>query len=95
MNLGTVSLVLGSLAALLTILASFYKAIRFNKARSQAQQGRISALFDVAKFQGLRMTKVETYIAKEDGQNYSINEELIRLEAEAMEEFKKNDTRLT
>jgi hypothetical protein len=94
-NLGTVSLILGSFAALFTILAYLYKGVRFNKSRSQAQQGRIGALFDVAKFQSLRLTKVETYIAKEDGQNYSINEELIRLEAEAMEEFKKNDTRLT
>ena len=95
MNLGTVSLVLGSFAALFTILAYLYKGVRFNKARSQAQQGRISALFDITKFQSLRLTKVETYIAKEDGQNYSIKEELIRLETEAMEEFKKNDTRLT
>jgi hypothetical protein len=48
----------------------------------------------VVKYQGKRLTNLETYIAKEDG-HYLVNNELIELEEEAMNDFKKNDTLLT
>jgi len=95
MNLATISLILGTVASFFAILAYMYKGIRFNKARSRAQQGRIVALLQVAKFQGKRLTSIETYLSKEDGNNYQMNHELIDLETEAMKEFKEHDTHLT
>jgi hypothetical protein len=47
------------------------------------------------KYQGKRLTNLESYIAKEDEGNYQINNELIELEEEAMADYKKNDTLLT
>jgi len=95
MNLGTVGLILSSLAALFTILAYLYKGVRFNKARSKAQQGRIVALVQVVEIQGERLTIMEAYLSKEDGGNYSINTGLINLEEKALAEYKKHDTNLT
>jgi len=69
--------------------------MQYNKSRNRAQQGRIQALSQVAKYQGKRLTNLETYIAKEDEGNYQVNNELIELEEEAMSDFKKNDTLLT
>ena len=95
MNLATLSLLLGSVASVFAILAYLYKGMRFNRARSRAQQGRIVALVQVIKIQGERVTIVETHLSKEASGNYEVNHGLIRLEEEAMEEYRKNDTKLT
>jgi hypothetical protein len=94
MNLGTISLVLGSLAALFTILAYLYKGVRFNKARSKAQQGRIVSLFRIQQIQGQRLTRAEKHISKKD-EGYPIDDGLVQLEEEAMNEYKEHDTKLT
>ena len=95
MNLGTANLIIGSLVGLIGILVYLLKGMQYNKSRNRAQQGRIQALLQVVKYQGKRLTNLETYIAKEDEGNYQVNNELIELEEEAMSEFKKNDTLLT
>jgi len=95
MNLGTILAVLGGAGSGVALLAYYDQRIRYNKARTKAQQGRISALLQIIKFQGKRLTVVETYLAKEDGANYQINAELIELEEEALEDYKEHDTRLT
>jgi hypothetical protein len=95
MNLGTANLIIGSLVGLIAILVYLLKGVQYNKSRDKAQQGRISALFQVAKFQGKRLTTLETYIEKEDEGNYQVSTELIELEEEALADYKKNDTLLT
>lgn len=95
MNLGTANLIIGSLVGLIAILVYLLKGMQYNKSRNRAQQGRIQALLQVVKYQGKRLTNLETYIAKEDEGQYQINNELIELEEEAMSDFKKNDTFLT
>jgi type II secretory pathway component PulJ len=94
-NLGTANLIIGSLVGLIAILVYLLKGMQYNKSRNRAQQGRIQALLQVVKYQGKRLTNLETYIAKEDEGNYQVNNELIELEEEAMSDFKKNDTLLT
>ena len=95
MSLGTANLIIGSLVGLIAILVYLLKGMQYNKSRNRAQQGRIQALLQVVKYQGKRLTNLETYIAKEDEGNYQVNKELIELEEEAMSDFKKNDTLLT
>jgi type II secretory pathway component PulJ len=93
-NLGTANLIIATLLGLIGILAYLFKGMQYNKSRNTAQQGRIKALLQVVKYQGKRLTNLEAYIAKEDG-HYLVNNELIELEEEAMNDFKKNDTLLT
>lgn len=95
MNLGTISLILGSVASIFAILAYLYKGIRYNKARSKAQQGRITALFQITKIQGERLTAMESCLTTTDVGNYQINTALIELEKEAFAEFKTHNTHLT
>jgi type II secretory pathway component PulJ len=95
MNLGTANLIIGSLVGLIAILVYLLKGMQYNKSRNRAQQGRIQALLQVVKYQGKRLTNLESYIAKEDEGHYQVNNELIELEEEAMNDFKKNDTLLT
>jgi predicted aspartyl protease len=95
MSLGTANLIIGSLGGLIVILVYLLKGMQFNKSRNKAQQGRILALFHVIKYQGKRVTNLETYIAKEDEGHYQVNNELIELEQEALEDFQKNDTLLS
>jgi hypothetical protein len=95
MNLGTANLVIGTLVGLIAILVYLLQGMQYNKSRNNAHQGRIMALLQITKYQGKRLTNLETYIEKEDEGNYQINNELIELENEAMEEYKKNDTLLT
>ena len=73
MNLGTANLIIGSLVGLIAILVYLLKGVQYNKSRNKAQQGRISALFQITKFQGKRLTTLETYIAKEDEGNYQVS----------------------
>lgn len=77
------------------LLAYYDQRIRYNKARTKAQQGRITALVQIIKLQGKRLTVVEAYLAKEDGNNYQVNTELMELEEEALEDYKAHDTKLT
>jgi len=95
MNLATLSLILGSIASVFAILAYLYKGMRFNKARSKAQQGRIVALVQVLRFQWERLKVVETHLSKEDASDFQVNDSLIKLEEEAMSDYKKHDTNLT
>jgi type II secretory pathway component PulJ len=93
-NLGTVNLIIATLLGFMGVLVYLFKGMQYNKSRNTAQHGRIKALLQVVKYQGKRLTNLETYIAKEDG-HYLVNNELIELEEEAMNDFKKNDTLLT
>ncbi|MEG4634716.1 hypothetical protein QUB56_35090 [Microcoleus sp. AR_TQ3_B6] len=93
-HLGTIGAVVGTVAAFLSILAYLDKGIRNNKARSKAQQGRITSLARVAQIQGQRLTNLEKCVSRQD-ENYSLNSGLIALENEAFEEFKEHDTKLT
>ena len=95
MNVGSIVAALGGIASFVAVLAYYDQRIRYNKARTRAQQGRITALVQIIKLQGKRLTVVETYLAKEDGNNYQVNAELIELEEEALEDYKAHDTKLT
>jgi predicted aspartyl protease len=95
MNLGTANLIIGTLVGLIGILVYLIKGMQYNTSRNKAQQGRIMALMQIVKFQGKRLSNLEAYIAKEDEGHYEINNELIELEAEALADYKKNDTLLT
>ena len=95
MNLGTIGSIVGSVASVFAILAYLYKGVRYNKARSTAQQGRIIALVQMVEIQGERLTILETYLSKEDGGNYQVSTTLIKLEQKALADYKKHDTNLT
>ena len=95
MNVGTIFAVLGGAGSFVAVLAYYDQRIRYNKARTRAQQGRITAWVQIIKLPGKRITVMETYLAKEDGNNYQVNAELIELEEEALEDYKNHDTKLT
>jgi hypothetical protein len=95
MNVGTIFAVLGGVASCVAVLTYYDQRIRYNKARTKAQQGRLTALLQIITYQGKRITVLEKYLAKEDGANYQINNELIELEEEAISEYKAHDTKLT
>jgi len=95
MNVGTIIGLLGGLASCIAILAYYDQRIRYNKSRTIAQQGRISALVQIINLQGKRITAIEKYLEQEDGDNYQANAELIELEKEALEDYKAHDTKLT
>jgi hypothetical protein len=94
LNLATISLILGAIASFLAILAYLYKGVRFNKARSKAQQGRIASIFRIQQIQGQRITRFEKHLWKKD-EGYLIDDGLAQLEEEAMNEYKEHDTKLT
>lgn len=94
-GIGTIVAVLTGAASVVALLAYYDQRIRYNKARTKAQQGRIGALVQIVKIQGKRITAMEVYIAKEDEANYQMNSELIELEREALDEYKTHDTKLT
>ena len=96
MNLGTINLIIGSVAGVVGILVYLWKGVRYNnKARSKAQSGRIIALVQIVEIQGERLTTLETYLSKEDGGNYTVNSSLMKLEEKALQEYKNHDTNLT
>jgi len=95
MNIGTIVAILTGAASFVGLLAYYDQRIRYNKTRTKAQQGRITALLQITKLQGKRLTVVEAYLAKEDGNNYQMNAELIELEEEALADYKAHDTKLT
>jgi len=94
LNLATISLILGTIASFLAILAYLYKGVRYNKARSKAQQGRIASIFMIQQIQGQRLTNLEEYVSKKD-ESYAIANGLVKLEEEAMNEYREHDTKLT
>jgi hypothetical protein len=69
-DLVTICLILGGVASSVATLAYFDKRIRYNKARTRAQQGRISSLVQIIKLQGKRITIIEAYLSKENGANF-------------------------
>jgi len=101
MNLGTISLILGSIASFLLILGHLYKGVttgvKHNKARTFAQQGRIASIAAVTEYQGLRLGRIEKHLSipeKERGRFYP-DEELITLENKAMDDYESHHTNLT
>lgn len=95
-HLGIIGAVIGTVAAFLSILAYLNKGIRYNKARSRAQQGRIDCLFRVLQIQSERFTNIEKELSKRNGgEDWESNSGLIKLESEAFEEYKEHDTKLT
>ena len=50
MNLATINLMIGTVAGVIAILTYLRKAVMSNKARSKAQQGRITSLAEAAIF---------------------------------------------
>jgi hypothetical protein len=101
MNLGTISLILGSIASFLLILGYLYKGVtrgvKHNKARTLAQQGRIAAIANVSEYQGLRLGRVEKHLSlpEEERGKFYPDEELITLENKAMDEYESHHTNLT
>jgi hypothetical protein len=94
LNLATISLILGAIASFLAILAYLYKGVRYNKARSKAQQGRIISIFRIQQIQGQRLTILERHQSKKDD-SFPVDNGLQQLEEEAMNEYREHDTKLT
>jgi len=101
MSLGTISLILGSVASFLLIWGYLYKGItkgvKHNKARTLAQQGRIASVADVAEYQGLRIGRIEKHLSLPEGERgrFHPDDELIALENKAMDEYENHHTNLT
>ena len=101
MSLTTISILLGSLASFFTVLAYLYKGvntrIKYNKAKTFAQQGRTTSLADAFEFQSLRVSNIEKYLSlpPETRGNFQPSNELINLEQKAMEEYEGHHTNLT
>ncbi len=101
MNLGTISLILGSIASFLLILGYLYKGVtkgvKHNKARTVAQQGRIASIANVAEYQSLRIGRIEKHLSLPEGERgrFHPDEELITLENKAMVEYESHHTNLT
>jgi hypothetical protein len=101
MNLGTISLILGSIVSCLFIWGYLYKGVtkgvRHNKARTFAQQGRIESIADVAEYQSLRVGRIEKYLSlpEQERGKFHADDELINLENKAMEEYENHHTNLT
>jgi hypothetical protein len=94
LNLATISVILGAIASFLAILAYLYKGVRYNKARSKAQQGRIASIFRIQQIQGQRLTILEKHQSKKDD-FFPTENGLQQLEEEAMNEYREHDTKLT
>jgi len=101
MSLVTISLVLGSIGSLFTVLAYLYKGvnrkIQYNKAKTLAQQGRTTSLANVAEFQSLRIGNIEKYLSipEEERGKFLPSNELINLKNKAMNEYESHHTNLT
>jgi hypothetical protein len=97
MKLGTISLLLGIVAAVIGILYHFAKAIHYN-ARGKAQQGRILSLFKILQIQSIRLTGIEERQSKIIQENVTVeapDNGLITLENDAFEEYKQHETKIT
>jgi hypothetical protein len=101
MNLVTLSIILGSIASFFAILTYLYKGIskgvQYNKARTFAQQGRITSVVSVVELQGLRIGNIEKYLSLPEPERgrFQPSNELINLENKAMDEYESHHTNLT
>ena len=101
MSLTTVSILLGSLVSFFTLLAYLYKGvntrIKYNKAKTFAQQGRTTSLANAFEFQSLRISNIEKYLSlpPEEKGIFQPSNELINLENKAMDEYEGHHTNLT
>jgi hypothetical protein len=93
MNLATINLVIGVLAGAIAILTYLLKGIQANKARSKAQQGRITSLAEAAIFQNQRTSAIEKHLVATS--NFQPSEGLIALEQKALSEYESHHTNLT
>ena len=71
MSLTTISILLGSLASFVTVLVYFYNGvntrIKYNRAKTFAQQGRTTSLASAFEFQSLRVSNIEKYLTLPPG----------------------------
>lgn len=101
MDLTTISLILGSVASVFGILAYVYKIIdrriKYNKAKTSAQQGRTTALASAVEIQSLRIGNIENYLSfpKEERGKFLPARELAELENKAIDEYESHHTNLT
>jgi len=93
MNLATINLVIGTVVGAIAILTYLWKGIQSNKARSRAQQGRITSLAEAAIFQNQRTSAVEKHLVATS--NFQPSEGLIALEQKALSEYESHHTNLT
>lgn len=93
MNLATINLIIGSIAGTIAILTYLWKGVKSNKARSTAQQGRITALAEAAIFSNQRMSAMEKHLAATS--NFQPSEGLIALEQKALSDYESHHTNLT
>jgi hypothetical protein len=99
--LTSISILLGCLASFFTVLAYLYKGvntrIKYNKAKTFAQQGRTTSLADAFEFQSLRISNIEKYLSlpPEERGSFQPSSELINLENKAMNEYEGHHTNLT
>jgi hypothetical protein len=98
MNLATIGAILGAITSGLAIFAYLDKGIRKNKARLRAEKGRVISLAEIVKIQSKRIEALEFYASlpkEQGGEIFRPNNELIDLENEAKEAYKKHQTELT
>jgi hypothetical protein len=101
MDLTTISLILGSVASMFAILAYVYKGInrriKYNKAKTSAQQGRTTALASAVEIQSLRLNNIEKHLSlpHEERGKFLLIDELIELEKKAIDEYENHHTNLT
>lgn len=93
MNLATINLIIGIVAGAIAILVYLWKGVRFNKARSKAQHGRINSLADAAIYQNQRISAVEKHLVETS--NFQPSEGLAVLEQKALSEYESHHTNLT
>jgi hypothetical protein len=93
MNLATINLMIGTVAGVIAILTYLWKAVMSNKARSKAQQGRITSLAEAAIFQNQRTSAIEKHLVATS--NFQPSEGLIALEQKALSEYESHHTNLT
>lgn len=101
MDLTTISLILGSVASVFAIFAYLYKGInqriKYNKAKTSAQQGRTTALASAVEIQSLRINNIENHLSlpQEERGKFLPTRELIELEKKAIDEYENHHTNLT
>ena len=93
MNLATINLIIGTIAGTIAILVYLWKGVKFNKARSKAQQGRITSLAEVVTFQHQRTSAIEKHLVETS--DFRPSEGLTTLEEKALNEYESHHTNLT
>jgi len=93
MNLATINLIIGTTAGAIAIFVYLWQGVKFNKARSKAQQGRITSLAEVAIFQNQRVSAIEKHLVATS--NFQPSEGLTALEQKALSEYESHHTNLT